>query len=127
MRSSTTRTKPGNPPLYEHSGSPWAFAVARKNSPGAFDQCPIFVGEHRMNLNFIKPVREAPGVKLILEPPRAFMIKTRVGRSLRFHRSVVLVLRFTTAVMRAGAGSVCAGVYSGRKLASSNLRPCGST
>ena len=57
---------------------------------GAFDQCPIFWGENRMNLNFIEAVRNAPGVKLILQPPRAFMIEARVGGC---HSSAVELLR----------------------------------
>jgi hypothetical protein len=31
-----------------------------------FDQCPIFGGENRMDLNFIEAVRKTPGVKLML-------------------------------------------------------------
>jgi hypothetical protein len=51
----------------------------QEKHPGAFDQRPIFWGEPRMNLNFIESVRNAPRVKLILEPPRAFVIEARVG------------------------------------------------
>jgi hypothetical protein len=63
-------------------------------------------------------VGHSSAVELLRKPGA----RRRQSQALTWRPSMLSSCCCAIAVMRAGAGSVCAGLYSGRKRASSNLR-----